>query len=338
MSRRASPTLIGIFVLGAVSLAVITILLLAGGEWFQNRRQVIMYFEGSAEGLQVGAPVVFLGVKIGTVKQIKLGLDESTNHFLVPVRAELDPRVIQQQNGKWIDLGDPQVTHELVNQGLRAQLRMKSLLTGQLYIDLNFHPDKPAQLIGHSSSISEIPTIPTTVEELSSQLEGFPIEKFLTDVAAISESLHTIMASAADRNLPAKLETTLLHLESLVETLDTRGGPIMDEIETNLVAMKGAIANADKAIVSVGEAADRLSDLAKPDSVIMTTMQDAGEELTQAAKALHDIAEDKSPTIYSLNTALQEVARAARALRLLAETLERQPEAILRGKTSRESY
>jgi len=67
MSRRANPTLIGIFVLGALSLAVVTILLLAGGDWLQQRRQVVMYFEGAAQGLRVGAPVVFLGVKVGAV-------------------------------------------------------------------------------------------------------------------------------------------------------------------------------------------------------------------------------------------------------------------------------
>jgi len=75
MSRKANPTLIGAFVLGAVALAVVATLLLAGGSWFGERRQHVLYFEGAAQGLQVGAPVVFLGVKVGTVRQIQLGLD-----------------------------------------------------------------------------------------------------------------------------------------------------------------------------------------------------------------------------------------------------------------------
>jgi paraquat-inducible protein B len=332
MSRRASPTLIGAFVLGAVCLAILTILLVAGGDWFQTRRQVIMYFDGAANGLQVGAPVVFLGVKVGTVKQIQLGLDVSSEHFLVPVKAELDPNVIQGRGGDQVDLGDPKVTSELVDKGLRAQLRMKSLLTGQLYVDLDFHHDKPARLLGSDTGISEIPTISMTVDELASRLENFPVEQFLADVAVISESIKTIVASAADRNLPAKLETTLSHLESLVTIMDTRGEPILDEIELNLAAMKEAIVTANKAIDRVGEAASRVGDLAKPDSAMVTTIKQASEELTGAAKALHDLAENRSPTIYGLNTTLKEVARAARAIRVLAETLERQPEAILRGK------
>lgn len=338
MSRRANPTLIGIFVLGAVGLAVITVLLLAGGEWFQKRRIVIMYFEGAAQGLQVGAPVVFLGVKIGTVKQIQLGLDETSHRFLVPVKAELDPRAIQGQGGDLVDLGNPQVTRELMDQGLRAQLRMQSLLTGQLYVDLDFHPDKPARLMGLDPDLSEIPTIPTTVEELASQLEGFPMEKFLSEVAAISESVKIILASAADRDLPERLEVTLRYLESLAATLNTRSGPILDEIETNLVAMKEAITTANKAIGRVGEAANRVGDLVMPDSAIVITMKRASQELTNAAKAVHDLAEEESPAIYGLNSAMQEITRAARALRVLAETLEQQPEAILRGKRQQVDY
>lgn len=331
MSRRANPTLIGMFVLGAIGLAVIVVLLLAGSDWFQKRRQAVMYFEGAAQGLQIGAPVVFLGVKVGTVKQIQLGLDETRHQFLVPVRVELDPRVIQGEGGDQIDLGDPQVARELVNQGLRAQLKMQSLLTGQLYIDLDFHPDKPAQFMGHDAEMSEIPTIPTAVDELASQLEGFPMERFLADVAAISESVKTILASAADRDLPARLEATLNHLESLTATLDTRGGPILDGLEASLAA-------AHEAIGRVGMAADRVSDLAAPDSAMVTTMKRASEELTGAAEAVRNLANDESPTINGLNSALREVARAARALRVLAETLEHQPEAILRGKRQQEDF
>jgi len=332
MTRRANPTLIGIFILGAIALALIATLLLSGGDLFEKRREVMMYFDGAAQGLQVGAPVVFLGVKVGTVKQIQLGLNESSQQFMVPVRAELDPNAVHGNGGDKIDLGDPVITQELVDRGLRAQLQMKSLLTGQLYVDLDFHPEKPAHLLGLRPKISEIPTIPTTVQELSRRLENFPMEKFLADVAAISESAKTILASTADRDLPTRLESTLRHLESLAATLDTRGGPMLDEIQTNLVAMKHAISTADDAIQRMGQAADRVGELVKPDSGTVTTINRASEELTGAAQAVRQLAENKSPTVHGLNEALREIARAARALRVLAETLEQQPEAIIRGK------
>ena len=71
---------------------------------------------------------------------------------------------------------------------------------------------------------------------------------------------------------------------------------------------------------------------------MVTTVNRAMQELAQAAQAVRGLAEDESPTVHGLNSVLQEVARAARALRVLAETLERQPEAILRGKRQQEGY
>ncbi|MBS3917077.1 MAG: MCE family protein, partial [Sulfuritalea sp.] len=167
MSRRADPALIGAFVLGALALAVVTILLVAGGEWFRERSQHRLYFEGAAHGLQVGAPVVFLGVKVGTVKHIQLGLDESNHKFVVPVTIEIEPHVVRMRNGEPIDLRNRETVSGLVQRGLRARLRMQSILTGQLYVDLDFHPDKPAHFVATDPAISEIPTIRTAVQEFS---------------------------------------------------------------------------------------------------------------------------------------------------------------------------
>ncbi len=145
MSKQANPTLIGAFVLGALALAILATLLLAGGTWFGERRQHVLYFEGAAQGLQVGAPVVFLGVKVGTVKEIQLGLDQSSLRFLVPVIIEIEPNVVHTRNGQTIDLRDRGVMRGLVERGLRGRLRMQSLLTGQLYVDLDDHRDQEAE-------------------------------------------------------------------------------------------------------------------------------------------------------------------------------------------------
>ena len=181
MSRKANPTLIGAFVLGAIALAIITTLLLAGGSWFGERRQHVLYFAGAAQGLQVGAPVVFLGVKVGTVKQIQLGLDAQSNRFLVPVTIEVQPHVVHTHGGENIDLRDRATVRQLVERGLRGRLRLQSLLTGQLYVDLDFHPDKPAIFAALDPEQSEIPTIRTAVQ--------------------------------ATQDLPRRLDATLRHLD-----------------------------------------------------------------------------------------------------------------------------
>jgi len=318
MSRQANPTLIGAFVLGAIVLGAVTVLLLAGGQWFQVRRQHVLYFEGAAQGLQVGAPVVFLGVKVGTVKRIQLGLDVENHRFMVPVTIEVEANMVQSRLGEQVDLRDRKTIRQLVERGLRAQLKMQSLLTGQLYVDLDFHPDKPARFIASDPDVSEIPTIPTAVEEIATKLEGFPMDAFLADLAGISKSLNKILSSEETKKIPVRLEATLSHLQSLSAKADSNGGPVFAEMRKALEAVRDAM-------VKVGGVAEAGSPMA-------VNLSKASEELAKTAQALQKLTGEESPTVQHLNTALQEVTRAARALRLLAETVEQQPEAVVQGK------
>ena len=332
MSKQANPTLIGAFVVGAIALAVITTLLLAGGSWFGKRQQHIMYFEGAAQGLQVGAPVVFLGVKVGTVKQIQLGLDEQSQHFLVPVTIEVLPHVVRARGGEPVDLRDRATVRQLVERGLRAQLKMQSLLTGQLYVDLDFNSGKPARFAALDPDSSEIPTIPTAVQELTSKLAGFPMEKFLADVMAITAALNQLMSAPATQELPQRLDTTLRHLASLAARFDAQGGPILKEVRGNLTEMHKALLAAQTALARLETAADRVSELARADSAVVGNLTRAGDELARAAGAVHSLTAQESPTVHNVNAALKEITRAADALRLLAEMLEQQPDAVWRGK------
>jgi paraquat-inducible protein B len=325
MSRRANPALIGAFVLGAFTLGVVATLLLSGGEWFREHQQQILYFEGAAQGLQVGAPVVFLGVKVGTVKQIQLGLDEDSRKFLVPVTIEIVPSAVLSRSGEQVDLRDAKTLQQLVERGLRARLRMQSLLTGLLYIELDFHPDKPARYFAIDPTLHEIPTIKTTMDELSLKLEGFPMEKFLDDIAAISTSIRKLLAADETAELPQRLNRTLHNLESLAAKLDAGSDPLLRDLQSDLAAL-------NRALAAVTSAANQVAALTTPESPLFSNLTRAGDELAGAARAVRALSEEGSPTLAHLETALQEISRAARALRLLAETLDQQPEALLRGK------
>lgn len=337
MSRKANPTLIGAFVLGALALAIVATLLLAGGSWFGERKQHVLYFEGAAQGLQVGAPVVFLGVKVGTVRQIQLGLDQQTRRFLVPVTIDVEPQVVHTHGGENIDLRDRDTVRQLVERGLRARLRMQSLLTGQLYVDLDFHPDKPAVFAALDPELSEIPTIRTAVQELGTKLEAFPMDKFLADVAAISSAVNKLMSAQATQDLPRRLDVTLRHLESLAARFDAQGGPILRDVRGNLAEMHKALLAAQAALARLDTAAERVADLARADSRMVAGMTQASEDLAKAAASVRKLTEQESPTVDNVNATLKEIARAADALRLLAETLEQQPDAIWRGKRQKTS-
>ncbi len=329
MSKQANPTLIGAFVLGAIILGTVVVLLLAGGQWFQEKRQHMLYFDGAAQGLQVGAPVVFLGVKVGTVKRIQLGLDAENHRFLVSVTIEIEPNMVESRLGEQVDLQDRTTIQQLVEQGLRARLKIQSLLTGQLYVDLDFHIDKAARFMARNPDVSEIPTIPTTAEVLTSRLERFPMDAFLTDLATISRSLSTVLSSEAAQKIPGQLETTLTHLEALSARLDKESGPVLTEIKADLIELGKAFTEVQRAMITIGK-------VAEAGSPMIASLNRAGEEVARTAQTLQVLAGEETPTVQHLNTALQEISRAARALRFLAETLEEQPEAIMQGKRFKE--
>jgi paraquat-inducible protein B len=343
MSRRADPFLIGGFVLGALALAVAAILLMAGGELFREHRQQIMYFEGAAQGLQIGAPVMFLGVKIGTVKKIQLGLDEASGQFVVPVTVEIQPDVVHTANGEEIDLRDLDTQRRLVQRGLRARLRMQSLLTGQLYVDLDFHPDKPARFRSSDPAAQEIPTIPTPIQELTGKLESFPVDTFLADLAAIGESVRSLSSDAATRQLPRRMQETLGRIETLAARIETQLTPAMAEARRDLAELRSTLSAAgsafrrvESAAERVASAADKVGALAAGDAKFAQGIGRASDELAGAARSLRSLTAEDAPTVQNLNAALKELARAARALRVLAETLDRHPEALIRGKKETE--
>jgi len=91
MSKPANKTVIGIFVVGAIALAVIAIVVLGSGKFFKQTLRAVCYFEGSVGGLNIGAPVVFKGVKIGSVADVILHFDRKDLIFTIPVYIEIDP-------------------------------------------------------------------------------------------------------------------------------------------------------------------------------------------------------------------------------------------------------
>jgi hypothetical protein len=143
MSKQANKTVIGIFVVGAIALVVVAIVVLGSGKFFRQTLKAVCYFEGSVGGLNIGAPVVFRGVKIGSVTNVILRFDRKDLIFTIPVFIEIDP-------SKMVATGpEPKNPGEnlklLVDRGLRASLEMQSIVTGQMQVGLDFQPDKPAK-------------------------------------------------------------------------------------------------------------------------------------------------------------------------------------------------
>ncbi len=166
MSKQASTTLIGAFVIGGLALAVALLLIFGSGKIFRKTHPFILYFAGNVNGLNIGAPVKFKGVNIGEVTKVLIRFDQPSSDIHVPVIIEMDEKKMRDSGIQETHLRDPNFMKNTIEEGLRAQLATQSMVTGLLYISLDFKPDKPAHFVGESTQkYQEIPTIPTSMEE-----------------------------------------------------------------------------------------------------------------------------------------------------------------------------
>ena len=148
MNKKISPAVIGAFVLGAMVLIVAAILVFGSGQLFRRTKDFVLYFDNSVNGLRVGAPVKLKGVTIGSVLDIRLQLEKGAQVDKIPVIIEIDLEKLTSKGATAAAAVNPEGLHNLiVGRGLRGQLEMESLVTGLLYVALDFFPGTPINLV-----------------------------------------------------------------------------------------------------------------------------------------------------------------------------------------------
>jgi paraquat-inducible protein B len=193
MSKPANKRLIGVFVLGAIALLVIAVVVLGSGKFFRKIYVAVCYFEGSVGGLNIGAPVVFRGVKVGSVKDVILRYDPQNLTIQIPVYIELDPSKSEIIGPRPKEFEED--LRSMIDRGLRAQLEMQSIVTGQMYVGLDFHPEKPAKLVGADAKYPEIPTIPTPLQEIAKKIEQLPLDEIIKNITTAVEGINRLVNS-----------------------------------------------------------------------------------------------------------------------------------------------
>lgn len=341
MSKQANKTVIGAFVVGALGLAVIGILLFGSGRFFKEKHEVVMYFEGSVGGLNIGAPMVFRGVKIGTVKDIQLIFDIEALDFRIPVTAEIEPDRMRR-----LGAPDPKNLGKLIEKGLRAKLASQSFVTGQLMIALDLHPDKPAEFHG-DGKVPEIPTVPTMLQELTKKLQDLPLEELVKAIAGAAEGVDKLVNSKEIKETLVSLDETMKDIRLLVKNLDPQISAVVGTLDQTLRdygnLAKGAdekvtmvVRDADETIKEYGKLARDADKAITPLAVSLgETLKSAQMAAKQAEKTLSNTEALTSPdsrVIHEVVKVLQELSSASRSIRVLAEYLERHPEALIHGK------
>jgi len=224
---------------------------------YQNTLKYVMYFNGSVRGLTVGAPVQLRGIPIGRVTDINLELDKKTAEIHIPVTVELEPDRIQEINND-NHISDKDIMTRLINKGLRAQLQTGSLLTGQLLVDLDFHPKSKIVLSDNRSVYPEFPTTASSLDQFT-------------------HSANIIMDKVAKLPLEDLTAEANRTLQSLQHTSKAATGM--------LTTAQGTLDTADKTMSS----AHQVLSILEPGSTTHYELDRLLQELTQAASSVKEL-------------------------------------------------
>lgn len=336
MSQKASPTVIGVFTLVGLILVGAALVLFGAGKLFTSTHDILLYFDKSANGLQVGSDVRFGGVRIGKVKSINVLVDRKANRKIIPVVVELtdkDLLLISTDEGGGIDLTSIGGVQKAVSEGLRAGMKQQSLVTGQLYIEFDIVPETPG-FVYAGKSVSSYPVVPTIGTEMDELIAGISdgIQKFnALDLDSVIKELRGVLVTANKRI--AELDMKEINENVLGITRDIRAA-------TGDRKLAEAVENLNQAIIRIDELAGKANKEIDPLLADLKTIMektDAGiTRIDEAAKEISEFSNPRSPVLLRLQNVLQETERASRALKELSNDLKRDPKALISGKAAPE--
>jgi len=280
--------------------------------------EYVMLFKGSVRGLSVGAPVDFRGVTLGEVTDIRVDLDDPNQDVDMAVTARIYPDRLRSTLRKAESGDEPERERKLVDamvaRGFRAQLRNGNLLTGQMFVALDFFPEAAAAHVAWNRSPAAFPTVRGTFDTLQES------------VASLVTKLDRVPIDAIGRDLQRAvqhLDNATRHADALLAHADN---DILPEVKVSVRQLGRAAQHTDELVARLGS---------EVTPALSATIADTRRMLDAAARALTSASgalDTNSPLQIDARKALLEISTAARAMRGLGDYLERHPESVVRGK------
>lgn len=331
MSKKANPALVGTFVLAAIALTVAAIIMLGNIKFKDNKFRCVAYFTGSLYGLDIGASVTFRGVAIGRVSKIAINFDSQQNNYIIPVYIDIEqtPDLGDQQALSWNPKNIQQRIEQLISQGMRAQLKISSLLTSKLYVDLAFSPDTEAHLHGKDGKLCEIPTLPSGLEQITQKLVSLPLSEILNKTATALDGINSIINSAETRHSLQSLDTTLARLDTLLGRADTELPGLTAELKKGLANFSTLTTTANSILRTTDK---ELPSMSRDFHQLLTSLNGTAIALTKTLKNIELLTEKDSTLAFQVANSLQEIEKAASSLRQLTEYLQQYPNALVFGQ------
>jgi paraquat-inducible protein B len=272
---------------------------------FTRRIPVVSYFTDSVSGLARGAPVVFQGIRIGQVVDYELRYDAATDRLRIPVRYEIEPQRIALSD-ETSDRGPLDNARRLVQQGLRARLVSANLLTGAQQISLDIVADAPPAEIAMDGDALVFPTAPSqfasildSVNAVLARVESLPLQQIGDNLNSTIAGVNDLVRAPELAASIAALQATLQTAEATMRSVDASLTPALRTLPQLVANLNGTVTQANRLIVSANRGYG-----------------------------------DESQFRRDLDRMLEQITVAARSLRSLSDTLNRNPESLLRGRAT----
>lgn len=342
--KRANTKLIGIFVFGAILLTVGSLLLFGSRNIFEKKRYFYAYFEQDVSGVDIGAPMKFSGIEVGSVKEI-VGIYNTETSVVTPrILIEFHPETLK---GAKVAKGEYTLFQPLLDQGMRASLKSQSFLTGQLYVSLDFYDNVAIRNLGtDKDKYPEMPTIDSGLGEIFKAFQDLPLDALVVQLTNTLNSLDSVLANegvAESANyLPTLLASAEMMLSSIgmftAEELPVTTAQLRATLKTSDTSMSTLTDKlANETLVTLNDSMKTLTAQLSEETLIElnTTMRTFSETMGQMEATLA-IAEGRldpaDPLSAELTNTMREFARMSASIKALTDYLEAHPESLLRGR------
>jgi len=326
MSQKANPTLIGAFVFGAILITIGTIIFFGSANLFSKKHVYVTYFNQSVSGLSVGSNVKYKGVTIGKVSKVQLKFRGEDEPPVVKVLYEVDVHNLVNKLGIAIDFGERDVNKKAIERGFRSKLDFESLISGQLFIALDFYKDAAPPVLQDPDMLGgplEIPPQPSDIDAILANLTKAIGNLGNVNFLALSKDLQALIVSARAGIDSMKLDQLGVSLTKTSDSISqlVNGG----QLKGTLQSVQGSFDQLTTTLKKLDPAMDNLGPTLEEAKATMVNLQKGTADLGRLLKP-------DSGLRYQLDSALSQISAAAESIQHLSDFLRRHPNSILFGR------
>lgn len=327
MTQKANPIVIGIFVVSALLIALTALMVFGASKFFTKTEKFVCYFKSGINGLDIGAPVKYKGVEIGKVEDILIfPSPRDPRKSMIATKLSIDLAKTKRNSFGNFYESESQLEKQ-IEDGLRAKLNFQSIVTGMLYIELDYfeEPNTPFRMFNiMPENIMEIPVVESNISDSIKLMEKTLKEVSEIDFNALSKNINALLETSNEKI--AQIDVAKIN-SNLVGALENINAITEKANKENLPAeIKTAIANAKTFFKGSDNNIKKLA----------SNAEETMANINRLAENANALISPNSPFLYDISIFLQNISQTAYSLKTLADFLDRNPSALLTGRPENE--